>query len=435
MTTACSTTTQSAPLGVMWKTVSEDCNLACDYCYYSRLGGKLGHRVRRIESEVLERFIKQYMEFSGGVVSFAWQGGEPLLAGLDFFQEVIALQIKHAPANATISNSVQTNATLITDEWARFFKRYNFLVGVSLDGPKEIHDARRVAHSGNGSFDRVMGGVEKLRRHGVDFNILTVIHEGNVNKGAELMEFFQAEGFRYVQFIPCMDFRAQETAKPPRYLISAQDYGNFLCDVFDIWYNDGQLRTSVRFFDNMLAVYLNHSAEMCVHQKTCPTTLILEQNGDAYPCDFYLSEDYKLGNVGQDDLRDILGNYVHQRFLQRKPQLPEKCVTCEFQQLCHGGCPRNRHWDDSNNVVDVDYFCDAYLQIYQYADLRVKELARNIRIGWLKEYLAQGNKEPGRNDSCICGSGLKYKKCCGSLRSEVFTAVSERKMEQLERRV
>ncbi|QSO47489.1 anaerobic sulfatase maturase [Alicyclobacillus mengziensis] len=415
MSQSCSLSEKHGPIGVMWKTVSEDCNLACDYCYYSRVGGKIGPKITRIEPEVLEKFIREYMDICQGQASFAWQGGEPMLAGLEFFETVVSLQAKYARPNTVVSNAIQTNATLMNEEWARFFKRYNFLVGVSLDGPKEVHDVRRVTRSGAGSFDRVMRGVEHLRHTGVDFNILTVIHEGNVNKARELMDFYEQENFRYVQFIPAMDFRAQETSKPPKYLITPEEYGQFLCDAFDIWYNDGQPKTSVRFFDNMLSVYLHREAESCIHRKLCPTTLILEQNGDAYPCDFYISDNYKVGNVGVDSLTDILGNIVYEKFLSMKPTLPEKCVTCEFNRFCHGGCPRNRTWNETSQEVDVDYFCNSYMQIYRYAHERMEKVAEQVRFYWLQEYISSGRKLPGRNDACICGSGRKFKKCCQPL--------------------
>lgn len=192
--------------GVMWKTVSEDCNLACDYCYYSTCGGRPGAR-RRIPLELLETAIRKYMEHSRGTAAFAWQGGEPLLAGLEFFEGAIALQVKHAPPNTTIGNALQTNGTLLTGDWARFFRRYHFLVGVSVDGPREIHDAHRVTATGKGSFDLVMRRIGHLRDHDVDFNILTVLHQGNVHKPRELMAFYEREGFGYVQFIPGMDYR------------------------------------------------------------------------------------------------------------------------------------------------------------------------------------------------------------------------------------
>lgn len=213
MSLNCAAGSQSG-LGVMWKTVSEDCNLACDYCYYSTCGGKPGPAINRIDSFVLDKFIQDYMRHSSGSATFAWQGGEPLLAGHEFFEEVVYRQALHAPPHTVISNSLQTNATLISGRWAAFFKTYHFLIGVSLDGPQQIHDSRRVNAAGKGSYSQVMNGIGHLRRHQVDFNILTVIHKGNVGKARELMAFYREQDFRFIQFIPCMDFRAQQVDQP-----------------------------------------------------------------------------------------------------------------------------------------------------------------------------------------------------------------------------
>lgn len=411
MVQSCSTSQKHSQIGVMWKTVSEACNLACDYCYYSSCGGQPG-KIDKIDPAILEKFTKEYMELTNGVASFAWQGGEPLLAGLDFFKQVVYLQAKHAPKNTIISNSLQTNATLITEDWARFFKQYNFLIGVSLDGTKEINDARRVTGHGKGSFDRVMRGIELLRKHHVDFNILTVIHQDNVGRAKELMEFYHKEGFTHVQFIPCMDFRAQEPNKPGQYLITPKQYGQFLCEAFDIWYKDGNPNRSVRFFGNILSVYLHQEAELCIHRQMCPKTLILEQNGDAYPCDFYINEDCKLGNVGQDSLIDILNSPKYDEFLGLKPALPEKCRSCEFLKLCHGGCPRNRDWNKKDDKIDTDYFCESYMQVYKHGHERMERLAESIKLQWLQNHLKAGRSKPERNDFCLCGSGKKFKKCC-----------------------
>ncbi len=415
MAGSCAAEFQTKDIGVMWKTVSEACNLACDYCYYSTCGGKPG-AVNRIDSALLERFISQFMARSNGQASFAWQGGEPLLAGLDFFREVVSLQAQYAPPGTVISNSLQTNATLITPEWAQFFKRYHFLVGVSLDGPREIHDARRVYASGGGSFNRVMQGIAHLRREQVDFNILTVIHEGNVDKGKELMDFYREHGFGYVQFIPGMDFWAQQADKPPSFLVSPQQYGRFLCQVFDLWYNGGQPVISERFMDNTMSVHLGRQAEMCTHSATCSKTLILEQNGDAYPCDFYIHEAYKLGNVGTHSLEELLASPVYRSFATLKPELPESCKSCEYLRFCYGGCPRNRRWEkaapEGRGVPHPDYFCASYKAFYRHSFPRMEELALQLRRQWAREYAQTGLKLPGRNDLCFCGSGRKFKACC-----------------------
>lgn len=413
MSSGCSAS-EHRNISVMWKTVSEDCNLACDYCYYSTCGGKPGRKINRIDSVILEKFVKEYMERSRGSATFAWQGGEPLLAGLDFFEEVVRLQATYAPRNTMISNSLQTNGTLITDKWASFLKKYNFLVGVSLDGPKEIHDARRFDSRGQGSFGRVMRGIEHLRRHRVDFNILTVVHKENVGKAAEMMRFFESEGFAFVQFIPCMDFRAQEINRPGVYDITPEEYGDFLCEAFDYWYNEGEPRTSIRFFDEMLNVYVHREPGLCIHRAACPQTIILEQNGDAFPCDFFINSDWKVGNVGTDSIDEILAHPLYDKFLKMKPNLPEPCQTCEWKKLCHGGCPRNREWSDDLLTSDVDYFCSSYKQVYSYGDERMKQLGDKVRARLFEQNVIRyfNGKLPERNDPCPCGSGRKYKRCC-----------------------
>lgn len=402
----------------MWKTVSEDCNLACDYCYYSTCGGKPGGKIRRIDSAVLETFIRQYMAISSGIASFAWQGGEPLLAGIDFFEEALALQAKYAPPNTAISNALQTNGTLITDRWAALFARYRFLIGVSLDGPQDIHDRRRVDAQGGGSFERVMQGINHLRRHRVDFNILTVIHKGNVGRVKELFRFYREQRFGYVQFIPCMEFHSKRVDQPGVYEITPQEYADFLCESFDCWYNDGAPDLSERFFDNMLSVYAHRDAELCIHRKSCSKTLILEQNGDAFPCDFYIHPDWKIGNVGTDRLTDILRHPLYDEFLKLKPRLPEACRNCPWLGLCFGGCPRNRRWADDLRESSPDYFCFSYKRVYAYAHERMNALSRQVR----GNLFAQGVRfqykgaAPGRNDPCACGSGWKYKNCCLDLK-------------------
>ncbi|UCZ52490.1 anaerobic sulfatase maturase [Bacillus shivajii] len=408
----CSLSRSDNSIGVMWKTVSESCNLACDYCYYSRCNGK-PKKNDIIAEDVLEKFIQEYMALSNGAVSFAWQGGEPLLAGFDFFKRVVYLQAKYAPRNTIIANSIQTNGTLINKEWAAFFKQYNFLVGISLDGPKHINDARRTTGSGKGSFESVMKGINYLKENNVDFNILTVIHEGNVSKSKELMDFYQLEGFRHIQFIPCMDFQSHEVDKPGNYLITPKQYGDFLCNIFDVWYNDGHPTISIRFFDNLLANYLNREPELCTHRKECPKMVVFEKNGDAYPCDFFLHEDFRLGNIKEDRFLDILDNKTYDHFLKNKASLPGECKKCDFLHLCYGGCPRNRNGSLIVQESDVDYFCESYKKIYSYAHERMEIVARNLKRKWLDEYKEKSGKFPNRNDICLCGSKLKFKKCCG----------------------
>ena len=402
----------------MLKTVSEDCNLACDYCYYSTCRGRPPSRRKRIDQAPLIKAIREYLSLSRGSAQFVWQGGEPLLAGLDFFKDVVALQARHAPPNTVIRNALQTNGTLLNEDWARFFRQYKFLVGVSVDGPGEIHDARRVTATGRGTYDLVMRNILHLRKHAVDFNILTVLHQGNVGKPRELMAFYSRTDLNYVQFIPGMDFRAHSPDTPPRYLITAEEYGRFLCETFDIWYNDGTPRMSVRFFDSMLSVYVGRTAGVCTHRPTCSQNPVFERNGDAYPCDFYMGTQYRLGNIADDALQGILNSPVYRDFLRRKEELPEQCRRCAHRGLCHGGCPRNRAWGSGGRATEPDYFCSAYRRFFDYAGGRLMQLARKLRTRWLIDYSSSGRAWPGRNDVCICGSTRKFKHCCGPQRDQ-----------------
>ena len=364
-------------VGIMFKTVSESCNLACDYCYYSRVKGDPGN-TQAIDLDLLEHFMSDYMVHTQGSASLTWQGGEPLLAGLKFFQHVVALEAQYAPDHTVIGNGIQTNGILVNDAWAEFFRTYHFLVGVSLDGPEAIHDARRVDRHGHGSFRRVMRGIDHLRRYNVDFNILTVVHPGNVHRVDALFDFYQSEGLSWVQFIPAMNFLAQKPENPSRYEIRPEDYGMFLCQTFDHWYNDGHPKMSIRFFDNVLSRYMGLEPEQCTLADMCLPTLVIEQNGDVYPCDFYLGPQWRLGNIRDDRLATLLQNPVYRQFRLLKPALASACQSCQWRAVCQGGCPRSRG-DDVRSVGGVDYFCQAYQQFFAYADKRLQGLGQRLR--------------------------------------------------------
>jgi len=397
---SCRTATIDAPAALMWKTVSEDCNLACDYCYYSACQGRPSADIQRIDDELLRKVIQEMMQSSRGSVSFAWQGGEPLLAGLDFFRKVVLYQQQYAPRNTVISNALQTNGTLVTREWAAFFRQYSFLLGVSVDGPAWIHDRRRKTGSGKGSYDRVMQGIEVLREARVDFNILMVIHEDNVGEAEAITSWIDQHQFGFVQLIPGMDFRSQDAGAEGKFLVTAEQYGQFLCQIFDWWYRDGEPCISVRVFDNWLQRLVGQEPEMCVHRESCPSILILEQNGAAYPCDFYIDEQYRLGDAGEQSLGALMADPAWEAFRTQKKVLADACRTCEYVHYCHGGCPRHRVGNEGQDAL-----CESYRMLYAYGEERMRRIARTL-IG------RQGWKLPARNERCMCGSGRKYKNCC-----------------------
>ena len=368
---------ESTEYGLMLKTVSEDCNLACDYCYYSRVKGQ-PQTVRKPSTTVLRRILSDYFQTCGTVASIAWQGGEPLLAGLPFFQQVVAWEVEYAPPGTIISNALQTNGTLLNPEWATFLRQYQFLVGVSVDGPRTIHDCHRVSANGHGSYGRVMRGIDCLRRAGVEFNILTVVGPHNVHRARDLMAFYRQEGFAWVQFIPQMRFASQDVHTPGAFAITPEDYGQFLCEAFDLWYNGGHPDLSVRYFDNVLQTYMNHVPDLCTVQSHCPQFLVIESNGDIYACDFYLDPAWKAGNVMAMPLAEAFHTEAYQRFARLKPSLPSACQTCPWLRHCQGGCPRNRTGDPVQTDT-ADYFCAAFQQFFAYADERLQQLAQRLR--------------------------------------------------------
>ena len=364
----------------MFKTVSESCNLSCEYCYYSR---KHGNRdsVSGMDPRILETFIEDYMRKTKGTAAFVWQGGEPLLAGLNFFEHAVYLEAKYAPNNTMISNSIQTNGTLINNQWAEFFKDYNFFVGVSVDGPAAIHDSRRVTANGMGSFKKAMKGIQILEEYGVEYNILTVLHRGNIDKADQLMNFYEENSFQWIQFLPAMKFHSQSTEDFGEYEITSEEYANFLCYVFDRWYDEAlrhdNLNYSIRFIDSVLSTYLNEDPTYCVINQKCSDTIIVEQNGDVYPCDFYMSEKWKMGNISIDSIDQLLRSGSYERFRNLKSNLSEKCQNCKWKNKCYGGCPRNKKSEE--HKPDVDYFCESYKKFYSYTETRMKRIADIIK--------------------------------------------------------
>jgi len=369
---------------------------------------------------MLETFVPQYMEYVAdtGHASFGWQGGEPTLAGLDFFQWVVELEARHALPGTAISNALQTNGTLLDDNWGSFLSRHDFLVGVSLDGPAAIHNMERTDRGGHGSFRRVMAGIDILQRQDVALNILCVVGTHNVTRARELMSFFRHEGFTHLQFIPAMGFQATEPENPPAYLVSSEAYGDFLVALFDEWYEGGIPRVSIRTFDNFLQSYLDIPNDLCVHGDICNAGIVVEYNGDVFPCDFYIHPRWKLGNIFEQSLNEMVDSLQRTSFVRRKHPLPAQCQTCEWKSLCKGGCPRNRFILEDGSLTP-EYFCQSYKQFFSYANNRLRSLSERITnyqryFQWLNTVLNEHKPTPGRNDPCPCGSGWKYKLCCGN---------------------
>lgn len=358
-----------------------DCNLDCTYCFYldkSELFSET--KIHRMPVKVLEEIIKQALQQGPHQISFGWQGGEPTLMGLSFFRKAVEFQEKYGDGKI-VGNGFQTNGILLNQEWANFFVKYNFLVGLSLDGPEHIHDHYRLNKKGKGTWKKVSDKAKMLLDSGVDTNALIVVNDYSVNFPEEIYEYHKTLGLNYLQFIPCVEADPSSNGKAASFSVSAEKYGEFLNEIFDLWYSDihnGIASTSVRYFDSVFHNYVGLEAPECTLAEVCGSYLVVEHNGDVYTCDFFVEDNWKLGNVLTHHLDDILNSPRQTEFGNLKAELPEECKTCEWLKKCRGGCTKDRIRDVSDK--GSNHFCLSYKTFFEHADKKLTELATQWKI-------------------------------------------------------
>ncbi|TVQ35346.1 MAG: anaerobic sulfatase maturase [Spirochaetaceae bacterium] len=325
------------------KPSSADCNIHCSYCFYLEKAALYpGVRRHQMSARVLERTIAAYMATPQPVYSFGWQGGEPTLMGPGFFRSVTDLQQKYGRRGVRVSNGLQTNGILLNDEFARHFADYNFLVGISIDGPEEIHDRHRLTLSGRGTQRQVLRGLELLRKHGVQHNVLTLVSTANVQRAREVYRYLRDDlGISYHQYIPCVEF--DQSGLPAPYTITAEQWGRFLLDLFDEWHGGDEDNVSIRHFDSVLTMLVDGYANSCVLSRNCRQYFVVEHNGDVYPCDFFVEDDKRLGNVMRDRLEDMWDSLAFREFGRNKRRWNAACTACPYRVLCAGDCQKMRH--------------------------------------------------------------------------------------------
>ena len=350
---------------VLVKPASAVCNLDCEYCFYlDREADPYKDLPARImPAEVLERLVDGFLFYSYPVSVFAFQGGEPTLAGLSFFEKLVDLQEKYGRPGQSVSNSLQTNGILLDDAWCEFLARYRFLTRISLDGPEEIHDRYRYNRAGHPTWRKVMDAVGRMQKHRAEFNILCVLSQANVGRPRELYRFFRSIGAGHLQFIPLAEFRPDGTPMP--FTISPEQYGRFLCEIFDAWWPDRR-QVRIRFFDNLAEALAGMKPGSCTMHETCDSYVVVEYNGDVYPCDFFVESGWKIGNLMLDSFAEIARRQRRYSFAVKKTLPHAECSVCEYQSICHGGCPKFRH-GPRRNFEDLDYFCQAYKMIFARA--------------------------------------------------------------------
>jgi len=418
------------------------CNLDCSYCFFlSKEMLYPGSRFRMAE-ELLEQYLRQLIEAHARspVVTVAWQGGEPTLMGVEFFRRSVELAEGLLRPGQQVEYTIQTNATLLDEEWASFFKEHDFLVGVSIDGPRELHDAYRVNKGGKGSFDQVIAGLEQLKRADVQWNALTTIHAANAGHGAEVYRFLRDEcGARFVQFIPIIERVAEadgEGTVPwsswrdrPLYVqrgervtgrsVTAEQYGRFLIDVFEDWVRRDVGKVYVQMFDVALANWVGEPPSLCIHSETCGLALALEHTGDLYSCDHFVEPAYKLGNIKETPMLELVASQRQRKFgLDKRDTLPRYCLECDVRFACHGGCPKDRFIRTPDGEPGLNYLCAGYKAFFHHVDPAMRFMAEQLRHGLapaeIIQRYASADAQRGRNEPCTCGSGRKWKHCHGA---------------------
>jgi len=434
---------QGAPdaFHLLTKPTGAVCNLDCSYCFFlSKEMLYPGSRFRMAD-ELLEAYIEQLIEAHSQVpeVQIAWQGGEPTLMGLDFFRRSVELADRYLKPGQRAVYTIQTNGTLLDEEWAAFFSENDFLVGISIDGPRELHDTYRVNKGGKGSFDDVMRGLGHLQDTGVEWNALTTIHAANAGHGREVYCFLRDEcEARFVQLIPIIE-RVEEATDGevpwsswrdrPLYeqkgelvtsrSVTAEQYGRFLIDVFEEWVRRDVGEVYVQMFDVALANWVGEPPSLCIHSETCGLALALEHTGDLYSCDHFVEPGFKLGNIRETHMLELVASQQQRRFgLDKRETLPRYCLECDVRFACHGGCPKDRFIETPDGEPGLNYLCAGYKDFFHHVDRSMRLMGERLRVGGapseiVRLYAAEDAKR-GRNDPCTCGSGMKWKQCHGS---------------------
>lgn len=364
------------PFSLLVKPISADCNIECEYCFYLEKKNLYpGIPRHQMPGNVLETMIRKYFQTPQPTWAFGWQGGEPTLMGPSFFERIIELQKKHAPPGARITNGLQTNGTLLNDTFAEVLARGKYLVGISIDGPEEVHDLYRRTVSNRGTHAQVIRGLEALRRHNVEYNVLTLVSRANVDRPREVYRYLCDLGVEYHQYIPCVEF--EEDGTPRSYSITGDEWGRFLNGIFDEWVAGDTRRVSIRNFDAVLSMMVHNAAAICTLGTHCRQYFVVEHNGDVYPCDFFVQPEKKLGNVLHDQFPQMWRSPVYREFGRNKKKWNDACDRCEFLRYCHGDCPKNRYVRDED-PTQLSVLCSGRQAFFNHTLPEFRRISRTI---------------------------------------------------------
>jgi len=407
---------------VFAKPVGSICNLDCHYCYYLKKEHLYPDGESfRMPDDILEEYIIQHINASPNpVISFSWHGGEPTVLGLDYFRKIVALQRKHQPSSRRITNGMQTNGTLLDEEWCRFLTEEGFAVGLSLDGPKELHDRYRVTKDHKPTYEQTMRGYRLLQQHRIYCDILCVVNAHNVRYPTEVYRFFKQIKAQYVTFLPMVDPQPDAESGVSHITVSAEAWGVFLCTIFDEWKSRDIGMVKVQIFEEAARTAFGQEHSLCIFRPTCGDVPVIEHNGDFFSCDHFVDAEHCLGNIRETPLVDLLESPAQRAFGQAKLEtLPRYCRECEVRAMCNGGCPKNRFLQTPDGEAGLNYLCAGYKRFFTHCQPFVAEIATLWRRQNLEGQMpraqvtgARTYTKTGRNDPCPCGSGKKYKNCC-----------------------
>jgi len=420
------------PFHVLAKPTGAICNLDCSYCFYLTKEELYPGSKFRMSDEVLASYLEQVISSEpGDIVTVAWQGGEPTLLGVDFYRRAAELAAERLPAGKRVRWTMQTNGTKLDDEWCELFREHDYLIGLSIDGPRELHDAFRRDKRGGGTFDSVFAAARLLQRHAVDVNVLTCVHSANGDHGLDVYRFIRDElGARYLQLIPIVE-RVDESGETGHRqtgtevtarTVGAEQWGDFLIEVFDEWIGRDVGEVFVLMFDWALAAWLGLESPTCIFRERCGGALALEHTGDLYSCDHFVDPEHLLGNIRETSMRELVSSDRQRQFgADKEGTLPRYCRECEVRFACNGECPKNRFIATPDGEQGLNYLCAGYKAFFNHIDEPMGAMAELVRSGQpadrVTEVLAERERSryagTGRNDPCPCGSGRKFKRCHG----------------------
>lgn len=413
------------PFVVMAKPVGPICNLECSYCYYLGTAAfyERPHQFR-MSDEMLDTYVRQYIQASPGpVVHFVWHGGEPTLAGLDFYRRAVELQQRYLPDGWTCWNNLQTNGTLLDDEWCAFLADAHFDVGLSIDGTPWLHDLQRRDHNGHGTYDRVLAAAHRLQAHGIQPDLLCTVTDALAQEPVAVYRALRSVGSKWLQFIPIVRRSPGGGTTPDS--VTPEAYGRFLSTVFDEWMHHDVGMMNVQFFAETMRVWAGGTANLCVMAPTCGRVLVVEHDGAVYSCDHFVTPEHRIGDLANADLGTLVDAPVQVRFgLDKRDGLPGQCLACPWLSVCNGGCPKDRFAFAEDGAPGLNYLCDGFRRFFAHAEQPAKHITQRVRGGAsaatvmaeLRAQTLERWRGVGRNDPCICGSGRKAKQCCWSSR-------------------